>query len=56
MLCYHSVALFTSKSDISASVICYLQRFTLVQYIGKPKYSFCCFGGCYTAPHCVTKR
>ena len=36
MLCYYSVAACSSKGDISASAICHLWRFILVEYIGNP--------------------
>ena len=47
MLCYHSIAPSTCKGDISASAICHLQRFSLLNWcIGRPtQVSSCCFGG-----------
>ena len=41
-LCYHSTALCTSKSNISASAICYLWRFINLLY----RQAFICFS-CY---------
>ena len=32
LLCYHFIALCTSKGDISASAICFLWKFLLVHY------------------------
>ena len=47
MLCYHSIAPSICKDDSSASAICYLYRFNLVNWCkGMPTYvSFYCFGG-----------
>ena len=37
LLCYHSIAPCTSKGDISASAICHLWRFILIDWcIGRP--------------------
>ena len=36
LICYHFTALCTSKGGISVSAICYLWRFFLVHYIGRP--------------------
>ena len=45
MLCYHSTAPCTCKTDISNSFICHLLRFISAYYIGRLKLtSFNCFG------------
>ena len=47
LLCYHSIAPCTSKGDISASAICHLRRFILIDfYIVRPLSAWSChFGG-----------
>ena len=46
MLCCHSIAPSTCKDDVSASAICHVYRFSLVNWcIGRPtQVSSCCFG------------